>query len=304
MKKFGNFVLVAAMVVAGALSVAGFTSGCHHISLSGTKGSPGTQPGSDQSGGTQLDGDWIITFEYKENAFDSAVTFSQKGDQLAGQGTDPNGAAFYLQDGTVKGKHVHFSKKYADGDPNKPAVDYDGDIQWSNVEEYKGWEVAGHYKTATGETGKWIAVPKDIPQQAQGGGETGGEQQAQAPPSGEGSAPTGGETEQAAPGHEPNISGMYEASYNFNFKRIHSKLWLNQDGHQVTGHGVDTNTNEQFVVTKGFYSYPKVTLICKYTKGKSAAANRDITFKAKVAPGPQMKGETQFGGGWEAHIVR
>ena len=63
------------------------------------------------------------------------------------------------------------------------------------------------------------------------------------------------------------------------------------------------NTNEKFSIPKGWYYYPKLTIVCHYEKGKAAAATRDLKVKANVGSGPSLKGETQFGGSWSANIV-
>ena len=88
-------------------------------------------------------------------------------------------------------------------------------------------------------------------------------------------------------------------------------MFLEQEGDRITGHGVDLNTKEKFTIEKGWYHYPKITIIRKYTKGKNqATSTRTMAFKASVSfvndkdyQGPYMSGKTQGGGNWEAQRV-
>ncbi len=295
------------LVVAVIFALTIVLSGCAKISL--TKPSGGSNAGVTQGGGgtapaAPLDEEWVLSFEYGEQMFESTILFSHSGNQLAGQGTDSNGAAFYVQQGQIDGDNVRFFKKYADADPSKPPIEYTGKLEWVDMSDYKGWEMSGHYTTSkNGQAveGKWVATPKNPsaaagPAQPEGSG---------VPPSpGPGSDHSSPDSQQATGAEGPHISGMYTGSYQFNFKKVHCKMWLEQDGHNLTGHGVDVNTNEHFVIEKGWYHYPKLTLVRKYTKGKNAAATRSMTFKGQVSSGPSFQGETQYGGGWEAHIVR
>jgi hypothetical protein len=88
-------------------------------------------------------------------------------------------------------------------------------------------------------------------------------------------------------------------------------MYIEQEGDRVTGHGVDENTREKFVIEKGWYHYPKLTIIRKYLKKQGAARDYSMAFKADVSvvkdsdyQGPYLAGETQGGGRWEAQLVK
>jgi hypothetical protein len=84
------------------------------------------------------------------------------------------------------------------------------------------------------------------------------------------------------------------------------------------GHGVDDN-HERFIIEKGWYHFPKLTLIRKYAKSAPIKAKgkthegkpaREMTFKADVSwandkdyQGPYLGGKTDGGGNWEAELV-
>jgi hypothetical protein len=84
-------------------------------------------------------------------------------------------------------------------------------------------------------------------------------------------------------------------------------MWLEQHNKQVTGHGYDKGAGdgaEEFKIIRGKYEYPTLTLVWKYEKGKHAKTTRELTIKTKVSNDLSMKGETQFGGSWDAKVVR
>lgn len=295
-----------------------FCAGCSNIKLGGD-GKSGTGGGSaaavvNPKVTPPITGDWRITFVYQDNPYDSDVVFSQKGKALAGEGKDSTGVPFMIQNGEVQNNQVRFTKRYVDADPGKPPVEYIGEISYQEDEGYRGWSMGGHYKTTLADgtvvDDKWIALSKEAEALF-------AQQQQQQPPQQEQQAPPPQQiqqqqVEQPGPdnsatthsGSAPNISGQYVVSYKRQFKKIFTKMWLAQDGTNITGHGVDTNTNEKFTVVKGSYKYPKIDLICRYAKGRNAAATRDLHIVAKVTSGPTMHGETEWGGEWEARIVR
>jgi hypothetical protein len=308
MKRSGQLITLA-------LSAMLVLAGCNQIKLGGGKpgGGGGQSVGSTKAGGIdpalnpnstpEINGDWKVTFVYADQPYESLITFAQKGRALSGSGQDSAGP-FFIQSGTVDGTHVKFTKKYADADPTKQPVNYVGDLEWEDDQDYRGWRMGGHYKTAAPDgtvvDDKWVAISA-VAEQAMGA----------PPPQPEPQQPDQQQSEQpddqqgaSSNGNAPDLSGKYSAEYQFNFKKIHSTMWLEQDGGRLGGHGVDTNTNEKFVVTKGFYNYPRIQINCHYTKGQAAAATRDLIVKAQVGGGPSLKGETQFGGGWSAKIVR
>lgn len=270
-----------------------------------------------------LQGDWKITYMANGQAHESKVTFKQQGRALAGQGADDNGAPFVLRDGTVDGKHVHFLKKYIDPDPSKQPVEYTGDLSFENDSDFKDWMLGGHYRTSiNGQavSDKWVAIRAVAEQSADQ--QAGGQQAQQAQPApqqqaaGQGTPQNGGaadtadgaEQAQTVPDDIP-VSGMYTATYDFNFKQIESRIWLKQNNTNITGDGTDTTTGEYFVIPQGVYQPghdgipPSVRFKCHYTKGVHAANTRDLVIKAAVAPGPTLNGETQFGSPWSAVFV-
>lgn len=317
---------ILAIVVIGAVTC---VSGCQKVSVSGKKNG-GTGATASTGGGTggapqptevavappQIQGVWKISFKYGEQDMSADMDLAQNGNQLAGQGTDDNGQPWAIGEGVIEGNKVQFTKQYA---PDAPPIVYEGDIKWLNDPQYTGWLMEGKYHKQTPDgkeiSGDWVATPADPnsmppPQQSSAPAPV---DQASNPPMGT-SLIGGGRTEHPPaaeepvdPSKAPHISGRYDGEYEFKFKKIKMKMWLEQDNDHVTGHGVDVNTNEKFTITRGWYKYPNVTLIRKYTKGTGAALTREFTFKGKVSnssKGPTIKGETELGGDWSATIVR
>lgn len=305
----------SAQLITLAVSVILFVIGCSKINLTGGKGGSSTPSGAAGANAVlnpkappPINGDWRVSFIYNNEAYESLITFAQEGKVLTGKGEDSSGP-FFITQGSVQGTNVRFVKKYADADASKPSVEYTGDLEWEDDEDYKGWRMGGHYKAKLSDGSvmddKWVGI-STIAEQAEQHRQQAAANPQPAPQQPEDQQPgQNQQSEQPAPsGGEPNLSGMYAAEYQFKFKKIHSKIWLEQDGSHVAGHGVDTNTNEKFVISKGWYHYPKLTIVCHYSKGQSAAANRDLTVKAQVQNGLSLRGETEFGGGWQAKIVR
>jgi hypothetical protein len=319
-----------------ALCAALICAGCQRISLS--KGGGGTAAESSSGGGFSLPsinlggpappdmtGEWKVSFHFDDKDYASDVNFVQKGNGLFGDGQDDTGVKFLIVNGTVNGTKVHFTKKYADADPSKQAVDYTGELTYQNDAEFKGWLLGGHYKMnddGKPVDDKWVAITAEADaesqkkQEAQQAAEQQAQQQADQPQqqqSDQQQTQNGqqGEQQQQAEqtdtangGEVPqNVSGMYTAAYDYNFKKIDSRLWLKQQDDKVHGDGTDATTGEYFVISKGFYKSPRIMLVCHYEKGKHAKATRDLTVRAVVAPGGSMKGETHFGSPWNAKFV-
>jgi hypothetical protein len=285
----------------------GHTAGGGQTQTGGGSHSGGNDPVLNPNAPPAVNGDWKLTFVYQDQTYDSLVTFAQQGRALTGSGEDSAGP-FLIQAGVVDGTKVKFTKKYADADPSKRAVQYTGELEWEDDEDYRGWRMGGHYKAAAPDgtviDDKWVAI-STVAEQAFAAAQQQPAQPQQPAPDNQ--QPSGNPDEQQVDngGSQPaDLSGKYNAEYQFNFKKIHSTMWLEQDGGRLGGHGVDTNTNEKFVITKGFYNFPRLQITCHYTKGQSAAQTRDLIVKATVSGGPTLKGETQFGGGWQAKIVR
>jgi hypothetical protein len=267
-------------------------AGCQRIHLGGGGDTP-----------PPIEGDWKITFLYLDQPHESTVTFAQKGKALEGQGTDEGGKQFFVK-GTVDGKQVRFTKQYLDADPSVPPIDYAGQISYEDDEDYKGWKMDGHYKATVKDQpvdDKWVAVNAKAladfeakQQQAQQQAQQQQEQQQQ-----QTSDTTNGAGEVPA-----SLTGTYRVAYDYNFNHIDTRLFLTQNANKLTGDGVDRTTNEYFVITKGFYSPPRIMIVCHYEKGKHARFTRDITIKGEVEPSGSIKGETQFGAAWTATMIK
>lgn len=302
-------------------------SGCAKVSLSSLTGKPASG-GSQKSGAggptdtpsqaganssAPLEGYWTIAFKFADKVGHSSVQIHQQGNQLSGSGTDDDSARAFNISGTVNGQEVSFVKQYevADAAQQVPPVQYVGQLQMVNDKDYQGPYLKGQYNTtikgqqvssdweaemssAQGSGGDQAAGSQ------QGGGQQGGSEQGGSPP-----------PQAPAPGKAPDLSGKWKVAYKSNFKTIKGTMFLEQDGDHLTGRGVDKNTNEKFEVSKGWYAFPKITIVRTYKKGKDAAADRTVQFKGKVEwvndkdyQGPYLHGETQGGGDWEAQLVR
>lgn len=285
---------------------------CSKINLQGGKSG---QPGNQSVGGNQpagnlnasvppLDGEWELDYEYKDKAYVGNGVLSQQGSAITGSGADQTGREWQLE-GQVQGTQVSFQKKYAD---SAAAIVYTGELKYLESPDYTGWAMEGTYNS-NGASGKWVANPTS-PLQAP---------QAQAPvqapfqfnPIPTNTQGSGSQTQHDNLGDvKPlDISGKYEVSYQYNFKKISSKMWLRNDGKKITGDGVDIidKTSERFTIPKGWYDYPKVTIHRQYTKGAGAKETRSVIFKATLSSNGRdisMKGETQHGGQWSARLVR
>ncbi len=295
---------------------------CTKINLQGNKGGTANPSGSaststtgGNSGGTQpsannppaLDGEWEVDYEFKGDPRVGTVTFSQQGNVIAGQGADQDGREWSVENGEVQGTKIAFAKKYA-GSNN--AINYAGELKYIQSPEYTGWIMEGTYE-APGPggqpvTGKWVSNPTAAQQAADAAAAP--PPQDQPPPQQQNFPPP---VQNAAPANigdakPADISGHYDVGYSYDFKKINSKMWLRNDADKVSGDGVDTTTGEKFTIAKGWYKYPSVTLIRQYPKSKGKEA-RSIMFKAKISSDGKnivMKGETQYGGQWDAHLVR
>ncbi|MBX9686615.1 MAG: hypothetical protein K2X27_07925 [Candidatus Obscuribacterales bacterium] len=301
---------------------------CAKVNLQGNK--PGSNPavGSNpgqltgqqqitgaaaQSSPPPLDGEWEFDYEFKGNPYIGSVQLVQKGTALEGQGADQDGKEWQLESGLIEGTKVSFQKKYIAS--SSPGIAYSGELKYLESPEFTGWMMEGSYNSAgpNGQsiTGNWVANPKtalaapaqEAPAQPAGLSLTqvvGAPAQTQA---GSSSSDNLGDIKPA------DISGRYDCSYTYNFKKIKSSMWLRNEGKKVSGDGVDIidKTSERFTIPRGWYDYPKVTLVRQYTKGAGAKESRTITFKAELSSNGRdiaMKGETQYGGQWKAKLLR
>jgi hypothetical protein len=290
-------------------------------------GQTGPAPQSAAPGGPPpVDGEWEVDYEFNGNQFMGNVLFSQTGAALAGDGTDQDGKPWGVEAGQIQGTQVSFGKKYANS--TGPSIKYTGELKFLQTPEYTGWAMEGTYSAISPDgktvTGKWVANPTG--QSAQPAAEA-------TPPPAQSGGPIpvfGGQSagKSSAPEHigdarPVDISGHYDGTYNFNFKKIKYKMWIESDCKKIKGHGYDIVERtaaapkgkekdkgkgkakakqevaaQTFAIERGWYDYPKVTIVRQYGK------ERAVTFKGQLSSNGRdiiMKGETQFGGGWDAH---
>jgi hypothetical protein len=292
-------------------------------------GQPAASGGNSQqpaaSGQLSLTGDWQFGFQFENSTLQSSVHLDQQGQTFTGSGKDDQtGMQFTIEQGTLNGSQVQFYKKYSG---NAPEVEYTGTLEMANDSSYNGPYMHGEYTAA--KAGKivsniWEAElapagaaqpapqPNVSPLQSQ-------LPQQQAPPS----------QSSSMLDKTPELSGKWNVGYEYNFKTIHSTMWLEQDRDLITGHGIDHETGQKFVLAHGWYHYPKLTLILKWppakqtkmVKGKGKhpkpvkasvmVPERTMMFKARVSnvndrdyQGPYLNGKTQGGGNWEAQMYK
>jgi hypothetical protein len=277
------------------------------------KGDPGQQ--GQPTGDSMLTGEWQLAFDVNGQAIRTLMRLNQNGNQFDGTATQEGSEhQFLVLNGQISDGQVNF---YLSDGPNDPhPLQYTGSVQMVSEKDYQGPYMTGKYAApAQGVQGSWeaeLTASRPAPAQASGGGgapaETG---------DGGGGSMLGGGHEIRTSGFTqdesgtPQLSGKWDCAYEWNFKTIKSTMYLEQDNDKVTGHGMDLNTKEKFVIEKGWYAYPKLTIIRKYEKGKGAASDRTLTFKAEVKKvndsgyqGPYLSGKSQGGGTWEAQLVR
>ena len=278
----------------------------------GQPGQQQQQPTGPANGGNpkysgRLSGYWKLAYQLdgKDETFTSSVKLDQNGNRFSGEGTDDhNSKAFALEQGTVQDGRVIFYKRYTNpSNTEQTPVEYEGTVDLSSNPYMSGKFVVALNGQEL--NGVWEA-------EKQGGDEG---QPAEAP-----AEQSPGQAEQQQPGylpapdHAPDLSGKWNVGFEYRFKEVQSTMWLEQHGDKLQGHGVDLNTKEQFKIEKGWYAYPKVTIIRKYPaikSGKIAIPEHTMTFKAEVQwvsdkdyTGPYMRGKTDGGGNWEAQLVR
>ncbi len=303
-------------------------SACTKISLSQHPGKQApnaqpanlTNPGSTNAGqtvstnaATPLEGYWQIGFQFGDKIGKSNVLLHQHGSQISGSGSDEDSGRSFSISGKIDGQDAQFVKKYdvTATSSEVPTVQYQGKLQTVHDADYQGPYLSGRYSTVI--NGQPVSDQWEA-QLSNPSGEKGSKSDSNAPPAntpapgGDSAAPT---QEQAA-NKAPDLSGKWNVAYKFNFKVIKSTMFLEQDGGHLSGRGVDVNTNEKFEIEKGWYAFPKITIVRTYKKGKGGAAtDRTVEFKGKVElvhdkdyQGPYLSGETQSGGEWEGQLVR
>jgi hypothetical protein len=246
-----------------------------------------------------LSGLWDVDFDMGNNTFHSQMTLKQDGSQFFGEGVDANNTPFTIVNGQINGSQLDFFKKY--NDSQLTTVIYHGTLSMVNQSDYQGPYVEGSYIVDRSHaSGSWRA---QMPSKLKAAAAT----VVPTPPVSTTTAPPA--TKAPAASH-PNLSGNWNAAYEYDFGIVHSTMSLNQKGGAVTGHGVDSTTGEKFIIQKGWYKYPQLTLILSYKKKQGAKTDRNIIFKATVSvvndsdyQGPYLSGKTEGGGSWEAQLA-
>lgn len=290
-------------------------------------GQPGLPARQDQKARQQtssLSGEWQLAFDVNGQPARASMRLTQMGNQLSGGVTEEaSGQQFDLVDGLASGQNVSF--KLTSSSTLAQALEFTGTVEMVKDKDYQGPWLHGKYiapaqqlegaweaqmvqssllsmsestnapasvnmqgGTALLSRGKETTMPGLLPQLSMSSGSS--------------------MTDNAK---APQLSGRWNVAYEYNFKTVKSTMYLEQDGGKITGHGVDLGTKEKFVISKGWYAFPKLTLIRKYEKGKGAASSRTLTFKAEIKivndqdyQGPYLTGKTQGGGAWEGQLVR
>ncbi|MBX9667986.1 MAG: hypothetical protein K2X93_10225 [Candidatus Obscuribacterales bacterium] len=256
----------------------------------GSKAPPQAAPG-------QMDGEWKLAFTFNEQVEACHMRIKQNGDKFSGDGTDDvSGKQFLIENGARRKDQVMFYKRYqSPADPSQPPVEFTGSIDIDHGYMNGRYHFAFKGKQFDGDWEAQLTPPEPPPSQTPA-------QPAQQPPASQPSGP-------------PDLSGKWNLGYEYQFKTMHSIMFLEQlyNG-KITGHGVDENTSEKFTIEQGSYSYPKVTLVRKYAAIKTKQVTkpeRRMTFKGECSwvnetdyQGAYLSGKTDGGGNWEAQKVR
>lgn len=256
-----------------------------------------------------LSGYWQMGYMVNDKTFTSHMRITESNKIFSGDGTDDHSnKTFKIEQGLVKNGNVIFYKRYDNpANKNQTPVEFDGTLDMEN-----GPYMSGTFVVAlNGQemTGQWEAqLEKSLE------GKPAEQGQSQKPQNNPPPQQSQSSHSVKKPDHAPDLSGKWNTGFEYRFKDVHSTMWLEQHGTKLKGHGVDHNTNERFTIEKGWYSYPKVTIIRSYPqiKGKKGVVPaHKMTFKALVEwidsaeyQGPYMKGKTDGGGAWEAELVR
>lgn len=271
-------------------------------------GSAGSKPPADDIDPRikgKMAGYWNLGYQLNDNVYTSSIKLSQNGLTFSGEGTDDETSKpFTIEQGQIHGNQVIFFKHY--DQPNnrrQTPVEYTGTLEVEGVPYMKGDFIVamnGQHMSGVWEAEKQQEGSPNNPA-SKGSSEPAEKQE---PP----------QPAMKPPDHAPDLSGKWTAGFEYKFKTVQSTMWLEQHGDKLAGHGIDHNTGEKFAIEKGWYAYPRVTIIRKYPriKGKSGVIpEHTMTFKAEVSwvsdkdyQGPYMSGKTDGGGNWEAQLVR
>ena len=307
-------------VTIGLLSLSTlWLGGCTQAKLqhNGAQGGSDRQNGSTDSSSDMpkagaLNGDWRLGYKWKDQTYNASMSIKQQGKSFTGTGKeDESGFDFLIQQGQIQGDQLRFTKKYTGKNASIGDIQYTGALTTANEENYKGPYLSGDYsmtqKDGSQVSSDWDAVRDSSSSQ---GAE-------QAPAKSE--APVQQNKNTSRPDKPPDLSGKWDVGFEYQFKTVHSIMFLEQDHDKITGHGID-DTKEKFTIEKGWYHFPKLTLVRKYLKAPAVKVKgkmhegkpaRDMTFKADVSitndadyQGPYLGGKTEGGGAWEAELVK
>lgn len=298
---YTRFRLRQAMAVLLIGSACAALSACQTVKLSGQSGSP--TAGAAKPIDTPVAGNWQISYSVGAETQSAHVNLSQSQNSFQGVGSDDSSQTnFVIDSGTINGKSITFHKRYhVEENPNLPPIVYIGSFEMVKTPEYSGPYMSGTYKqTVKGQSveGKWDA-------QIDGGGAVA------APTQAEQSAPP----QQGGGNRRPHLSGKWDAGYEFEFKTVHSSMYIEQDGAKISGHGMDKSTKEAFTI-KGTYKYPDLKMWIKYLPVKASGKNkakgeRSLEFRGTAAvvndaeyQGTRLEGKTNGGGLWMAEQVK
>jgi cell division septation protein DedD len=314
------------------LTAALLLGGCASVSLTPKQpGQPGQKQEPAQSANTgdvpSIAGYWKINYTVNNKPMVASARITQAGNTFQGQGTDDhNNAPFNIAEGKMTpAGEIRFFKKYTS--KKSTPIEYTGKIRMVDAMGYKGPYLEGEYVTAFNGNiiqGKWEAqtsavadpsppAPSQDPAQQQMPPPQQPQQQMpqdtgmQQPPAQEQPPPQQQPVDAA---HAPHLSGKWNTGFIYHGKPIHSKMYIEQEGGKVWGHGFDEETKEKFSL-KGWYSFPKLQFVRKYEKAKGAKTSKELTFRANVTvvndgsySGPYLEGETTLGERWEAQAYR
>jgi len=280
-------------------------TGCQYLKIGkggGKAGTPATSGGAPTTSAAQIAGTWQVSFSVGGETRSAHMTFNPTPAGFDGTGVDDaDGQNFVIDTGFVSGNTIGFHKRYhVDENPNLPPIEYNGTFDMASPANNKQPYMKGTYRLdkpgGQSMAGEWDAIRGDAAAVTQ------------APP------PQQAPPVVVDPNKAPDISGKWDAGYEYEFKTFRSRMFLEQDGSKITGHGADKNTNESFSIV-GSYNFPNIKIIHKYpvlklSKGKTKPA-RSLEFRGKIEvvneaeyQGPRMVGKNIGGGDWMAEEVR
>jgi len=305
---FLSLILCFSLVETGCSQIS-LTKKARHNLIPDTAGSRQPSVPSTSSKAINLSGQWNVGFRWRGATTVGMMSLTQSGQNFSGYGKDSeNGPAFKIDRGTVKGNDIIFLKRY-ENDPGPP-VQYHGQFSFlpgdNGAVPYMGGEFA---REINGNmlAGDWEATLNQ-PENARVAKEQ--LRAAEAPAANEDQT-----NQQTAPtlatalSHPPDLSGKWEVAFEYNFKIIHSTMFLEQEGSKLSGHGIDKDTGCKFTIKNGWYNFPHASFTRIYVPAKKASRacpGHEMTFKADVTmvndndyQGPYLSGKTQGGGSWE-----